>query len=35
MKEGMVVETGIHEELMELKGEYAKLYNIQASAFAG
>ena len=35
MKEGMVAETGTHEQLMELKGEYAKLYNIQASAFAG
>ena len=35
MKEGMVVETGTHEQLMELKGEYAKLYNIQASAFGG
>jgi ABC-type multidrug transport system fused ATPase/permease subunit len=34
MKEGKVVETGTHEQLMELKGEYAKLYNIQASAFA-
>ena len=34
MKEGMVVETGTHEQLTELKGEYAKLYNIQASAFA-
>ena len=30
-----VAETGTHEQLMELKGEYAKLYNIQASAFAG
>ena len=35
MKEGTVAETGTHEQLMELKGEYAKLYNIQASAFAG
>ena len=35
MKEGMVVEIGTHEQLMELKNEYAKLYNIQASAFAG
>ena len=34
MKEGMVAETGTHKQLMELKGEYAKLYNIQASAFA-
>ena len=35
MKEGMVAETGTHEQLIELKGEYAKLYNIQASAFTG
>jgi len=27
--EGKVVETGTHEELMKLKGEYAKLYSIQ------
>ena len=33
MKDGMVAESGTHEELMEIKGEYAKLYNIQASAF--
>ncbi|KAF8803164.1 P-loop containing nucleoside triphosphate hydrolase protein [Phlegmacium glaucopus] len=33
MKDGMVAETGTHEQLMEAKGEYAKLYNIQASAF--
>jgi ABC-type multidrug transport system fused ATPase/permease subunit len=33
MKEGSVAETGTHEQLMKLKGEYAKLYNIQASAF--
>jgi ABC-type multidrug transport system fused ATPase/permease subunit len=33
MKDGMVAETGTHEQLMELEGEYAKLYNIQASAF--
>lgn len=29
----MVAESGTHEQLMEIKGEYAKLYNIQASAF--
>ncbi|PBL01640.1 P-loop containing nucleoside triphosphate hydrolase protein [Armillaria gallica] len=33
MKEGNVVETGNHKELVEMNGEYAKLYNIQASAF--
>ena len=35
MKEGTVAETGTHEQLLDLKGEYANLYNIQASAFAG
>ena len=35
IKEGMMSETGTHERLIiELKGEYAKLYNMQASAFA-
>ena len=29
-----MAETGTHEQLMELKGEYANLYDIQASAFA-
>ncbi|KAK0219591.1 P-loop containing nucleoside triphosphate hydrolase protein [Armillaria nabsnona] len=33
MKDGTIVEAGTHEELMALEGEYAKLYNIQASAF--
>jgi len=33
MKEGTVAETGTHEQLLKLKGEYAKLFNIQASAF--
>jgi ABC-type multidrug transport system fused ATPase/permease subunit len=33
MKEGQLVETGTHEELMENKGEYFNLYNIQAQAF--
>ncbi|KIM46798.1 hypothetical protein M413DRAFT_440368 [Hebeloma cylindrosporum] len=33
MKDGTIVETGTHETLMEKKGEYAKLYEIQASAF--
>ena len=31
----MVAETGTHKQLLKLKGEYAKLYNIQASAFTG
>ncbi|KIM76348.1 hypothetical protein PILCRDRAFT_826332 [Piloderma croceum F 1598] len=33
MKDGSVAETGTHEELMFKDGDYAKLYNIQASAF--
>lgn len=33
MKEGSVAEQGTHDELMKMGGEYAKLYNIQASAF--
>jgi len=34
MKDGMIKEVGTHEELMNIAhGEYAKLYNIQASAF--
>ncbi|KAF8163821.1 P-loop containing nucleoside triphosphate hydrolase protein [Crassisporium funariophilum] len=33
MKDGSIVETGTHDELMQIKGEYAKLYDIQASAF--
>ncbi|KAH6893733.1 P-loop containing nucleoside triphosphate hydrolase protein [Coprinopsis sp. MPI-PUGE-AT-0042] len=33
MKDGALVEKGTHEELMEVKGEYCKLYKIQADAF--
>ncbi|SJL17839.1 uncharacterized protein ARMOST_21403 [Armillaria ostoyae] len=33
MKDGTIVEAGTHEELMVKEGEYAMLYNIQASAF--
>jgi len=34
MKDGMIKEVGRHEELMKIEdGEYARLYNIQASAF--
>ncbi len=33
MKDGAIAEAGTHEELMALEGEYAKLYDIQASAF--
>ncbi|SJL01071.1 uncharacterized protein ARMOST_04387 [Armillaria ostoyae] len=33
MKDGSVAEAGTHGELMAKNGEYAKLYNIQASAF--
>jgi len=34
MKDGTVAETGTHEELMLKNGDYAELYNIQASAFS-
>lgn len=33
MKDGQIVEHGVHEELIMLEGEYKKLYDIQASAF--
>ncbi|KAK0421661.1 P-loop containing nucleoside triphosphate hydrolase protein [Armillaria borealis] len=33
MKEGKIVESGHHLQLMQLKGEYFKMYNIQAKAF--
>ncbi|KAK0231571.1 P-loop containing nucleoside triphosphate hydrolase protein [Armillaria fumosa] len=33
MKDGSVSEAGTHGELLAKNGEYAKLYNIQASAF--
>ncbi|KDR69213.1 hypothetical protein GALMADRAFT_256051 [Galerina marginata CBS 339.88] len=34
MKDGAIVERGSHIELMEMKGEYANLYEIQARAFS-
>ncbi|KAK7055673.1 P-loop containing nucleoside triphosphate hydrolase protein [Favolaschia claudopus] len=34
MKDGHVVETGTHKELMGLAGEYSELYNVQAQAFS-
>lgn len=34
MKDGSIAESGTHEMLMVKDGEYAKLYNIQASAFS-
>ncbi|KAK7040285.1 hypothetical protein VNI00_009752 [Paramarasmius palmivorus] len=33
MKEGKVVESGTHSRLMDLNGEYSKMFNIQAQAF--
>jgi ABC-type multidrug transport system fused ATPase/permease subunit len=33
LKDGALVEKGTHAELMEAKGEYCKLYKIQADAF--
>jgi hypothetical protein len=34
MKDGELVETGTHSELMAVKGEYHLLYDMQARAFA-
>lgn len=34
MKKGSVAEIGLHNELMRLNGEYAKLFNIQAQSFS-
>jgi ABC-type multidrug transport system fused ATPase/permease subunit len=33
MKAGELVESGTHMELIEKKGEYCALYDIQAQAF--
>ncbi|KAF7325600.1 ABC transporter ATP-binding protein [Mycena kentingensis (nom. inval.)] len=33
MKDGRITEKGTHEELMDVNGEYAKMYGIQAKAF--
>lgn len=33
LKDGELVETGTHRELVVRNGEYSKLYNIQARAF--
>ncbi|KAH7889214.1 P-loop containing nucleoside triphosphate hydrolase protein [Phlebopus sp. FC_14] len=35
MKDGAVVETGTHQELLAQAGQYAHLYNVQAQAFTG
>ena len=34
VKDGKVVETGTHLELLSVDGEYAHLYNAQAQAFS-
>jgi len=31
--EGKVKESGTHDELMKLKGEYADMFNIQAKGY--
>ena len=33
LKEGSVAESGTHDELMELNGEYAALYRMQAEKY--
>jgi len=34
MKDGKIAESGKHQELLDLDGEYATLYKIQAQAFS-
>ncbi|KAG6329948.1 hypothetical protein ID866_9142 [Astraeus odoratus] len=34
VKDGVLVETGTHSELLAVNGEYAHLYNVQAQAFS-
>jgi len=34
MKDGKIVEQGVHQDLLALDGEYASLYKIQAQAFS-
>ena len=33
VKDGESIESGTHQSLIDLQGEYFKLYNIQAQAF--
>lgn len=33
MNEGVLVESGTHKALIEMSGEYARLYEVQAKAF--
>jgi ABC-type transport system involved in cytochrome bd biosynthesis fused ATPase/permease subunit len=34
MKDGELVESGTHDELLAQKGEYHRLFTVQAQAFA-
>ena len=33
MKDGRIIESGSHDELLELKGEYYNLFELQASKY--
>jgi ATP-binding cassette subfamily B protein len=33
LRDGRIIEQGGHDELMELDGQYAELYNLQAAQY--
>ena len=34
MENGQIVESGTHDELMDLKGKYAEMYSVQAKQYS-